>query len=82
MTNICFSPPGSMLAVFTPTAKITSCEIIQKGQFITLALEDHKNIIVLKLVRPEDEAGDEDAKDQVYGLPENDGKVFNLKEGA
>ncbi|XP_053675438.1 uncharacterized protein LOC128725698 [Anopheles nili] len=70
---------GNLLAVYTPEERITTCEILSGGTFLALALENHSNLITLKM---RSGTGDADANHSavVYGNAENDGKQFDLKQ--
>lgn len=39
------------MAVYTPTEKITTCEILPNGRYIVLALHNHPHLVTLKLHR-------------------------------
>lgn len=68
-----------MVAVYTPKENVTACEILSKGRYIVLALDGHKELMTLQLTGPSDSSSNVVA-DAVYGMPENTGKVFELKE--
>lgn len=65
------------MAVFTPKANITACEIMANAKHIVMALEGYNELITLKLVGPDIE---DDDTEENYGLTENDGKMFELNE--
>ncbi|ETN61299.1 hypothetical protein AND_007044 [Anopheles darlingi] len=72
---------GSLLAVYTPEERITTCEILSGGSYLALALENRHNLITLKLG-----AAGADTEETVrrtaiaYGDAEHDGKQFDLKQ--
>lgn len=68
---------GNLVAVYTPRENITACEILSGGQIIALALEGHKDLVTLTLRGPEN---DDNPIEVHYGLEENMGKVFEMKE--
>lgn len=47
------------------------------GKHIVLGLEGNQNIVVLQLRGSNEETAQ---TEEVYGAPENDGKIFELKE--
>lgn len=63
--------------MYTPKQNITACEIMSNGRYIALALEGYKYLVTLKLEGPNVEDSE---TDEEYGLAENKGKVFELKE--
>lgn len=65
------------MAVYTPKENITACEILAGGQHIVLAMEGNQELITLKLMGPDI---NENPQEEVYGLSENNGKVFEMKE--
>uniref|UniRef100_A0A182NTF5 WD_REPEATS_REGION domain-containing protein n=1 Tax=Anopheles dirus TaxID=7168 RepID=A0A182NTF5_9DIPT len=69
---------GNLLAVYTPEERITTCEILSGGSYLALALEDHHNLITLKLRGAG--TSEEDRSAVVYGNAEHDGKQFDLKQ--
>ncbi|XP_062545784.1 uncharacterized protein LOC134212179 [Armigeres subalbatus] len=72
---------GKSLAVYTPQEKITTCEILNGGQYLAIALENRANIITLKLRGGGTVSDPDKAKEAiVYGKQENCGKVFDLKQ--
>lgn len=68
---------GHLVAVYTPRSNISSCEIMTNGQHILLALDGLPELIGLHLKGPETTSIN---SNEVYGLSENTGKVFELKE--
>ncbi|XP_045512616.1 NACHT domain- and WD repeat-containing protein 1 isoform X1 [Pieris brassicae] len=75
---------GKLIAVYTPPERITSCEILLGGSVLALALENHKEIVCVKLYGPTVECvknGREMEYDEVgYGHVEYDGKTFEIKD--
>lgn len=69
---------GTLISVFTPPERISSCEILSGGRHIVLALESHKDLVTLSLMTNEENNAEEAQKH--YGEPENDGKVFDLRD--
>uniref|UniRef100_A0A0K8TLW2 Putative wd40 domain protein n=1 Tax=Tabanus bromius TaxID=304241 RepID=A0A0K8TLW2_TABBR len=69
---------GKSLAVYTPPAKISTCEILVNGKYVVLALENHSNLITLALRNYQSDGADEGTQSIVYGNAENDGKTFQL----
>jgi hypothetical protein len=67
------------LAVYTPSKKISACELISSGKYVVLGLKDNPNLVTLKL-KGGDFDKEDDELDHSYGNPENDGKTFDLKE--
>lgn len=47
------------------------------GKHIVLALEASQDLVTLQLRGPDVEV---DSVEEVYGVPENDGKLFEIKE--
>lgn len=70
--------PGLALAVHTPTETISTCEILPNGNYVVLALNNHPNLVTLRLHQPDRTADDDPTTDVCYGQAENDGKVFQL----
>lgn len=68
---------GNLVAVYTPKCNITASEIMSGGKHIVLALEGNHELITLQLMGPDIETAQDG---EVYGLSENEGKVFELKE--
>lgn len=68
---------GTLLAVYTPKAKISACEVTQSGQHVVLALQGFQDIITLQLRGPDIE---ECQLDETYGDEENNGKSWQLTE--
>ncbi|XP_049826318.1 NACHT and WD repeat domain-containing protein 2 isoform X2 [Aethina tumida] len=68
---------GNLVAVYTPKINISACEITSNGQHIVLALEDHKQLVTLQLRGP---IANNAQEDEIYGNPENCGKIFELKD--
>lgn len=72
---------GSLLAVYTPEERITTCEILSGGSYLALALENRHNLITLKLGSAGGDTEDTVRKTAtVYGDAEYDGKQFDLKQ--
>ncbi|XP_055592617.1 uncharacterized protein LOC129744228 [Uranotaenia lowii] len=71
---------GKQLAVYTPEERITSCEILNGGQYLALALEKRDMIIALKLYGVAATPEGENSEQKKYGKPENCGKLFDLKK--
>lgn len=80
---------GKPLAVHTPPKKITTCEILPKGKYITLALVNEPNLVTLELknrntVNQQSSGAVVDADTEnpntptIYGDEENNGKIFQL----
>ncbi|XP_055372101.1 uncharacterized protein LOC129606063 [Condylostylus longicornis] len=69
---------GKSLAVYTPPAKISTCEILPNGKYIILALQNHINLMTLTL-RNYLENEEKDMENVIYGSADNDGKIFDLK---
>lgn len=67
---------GNPLAVYTPPAKITTCEILPSGKYVVLALENSNNLITLKLKGRS--FSDSEIDDSTYGNKDNEGKTFDL----
>lgn len=65
------------MAVYTPPAKITTCEIMSEGRFIVLALENRNHLLTLELKSLGTPAL-EDVEKSTYGKEENEGKVFEI----
>lgn len=68
---------GNQLAVYTPPAKITTCEIMAEGRFIVLALENRNHLLTLEL-KPLNVPALEGVDKATYGKEENEGKVFEI----
>ncbi|KAI4468136.1 beta transducin-related protein [Holotrichia oblita] len=68
---------GDLVSVYTPQTNISACEIMRNGQYILLALEGCSEIVGLQLKGPDVSSTN---SDDLYGLLENTGKVFELKE--
>lgn len=77
-----FHVTGKALAVHTPTQKVTTCEILPHGKFIVLALDNHPNLVTLRLHGPSKDGTDDQPEqapiDYVYGSKENEAKLFQL----
>lgn len=68
---------GDLVSVYTPQTNISACEIMRNGQYILLALEGCLELVGLQLKGPDISSTN---SDESYGLLENTGKVFELKE--
>lgn len=69
---------GISLAVYTPTKKITACELVFNGRYIVLGLKNTAKLVTLQL-----KGGDYDTETDnsaLYGNKDNEGKIFDLKE--
>lgn len=80
-----FTPfTGKPLAVHTPPKRITTCEILPKGKYITLALVNEPNLVTLELknrsVNNQQTDADVDNTNAtvIYGDEENNHKIFQL----
>lgn len=64
------------MAVYTPTEKITTCEILPNGRYIVLALHNHPHLVTLKLHRASSKqaTGDAVANDDGDGDDDGDGE--------
>ncbi|XP_055540226.1 uncharacterized protein LOC129726948 [Wyeomyia smithii] len=72
---------GEAVAVYTPQEKITTCEILNGGQYLAIALENRSNIVSLKLRGGSDQNAERaDAESVTYGRKENCGKVYDLRQ--
>lgn len=74
---------GKAIAVHTPPKKITTCEILPTGKYITLALENEPNLVTLELKNRNSnyeavDGGNITGATSVYGDEENNGKLFQL----
>ncbi|XP_066263113.1 NACHT and WD repeat domain-containing protein 2 [Euwallacea similis] len=68
---------GVLLAVYTPNAKITACEVTSGGQHVILALQGRRDIVVLQLRGP----GVEECQlNETYGDEEHKGKTWQLTD--
>lgn len=67
---------GNLVAVYTPRRNITACEITSHGKHIVLAHEGLEQLVTLQLRGPAIEY----SEDEVYGTPENNASVFELRE--
>lgn len=65
------------MAVYTPPAKITTCEIMAEGRFIVLALENRNHLLTLEL-KPLNKPALESVETATYGKEENEGKLFEI----
>lgn len=65
------------MAVYSPGANVSACEITSGGKFLLLALEGNKNLLTLRLTGIVEEVG---LPKEMYGDPENDGKEFEVNE--
>ncbi|GAB0099340.1 uncharacterized protein DMENIID0001_151960 [Sergentomyia squamirostris] len=69
---------GASLAVFTPSQKISTCEILSDGKYVVIALENQDDLITLSLKKLNAKL---DISNKVtYGKEENEGKVYDLKQ--
>ena len=68
---------GDQLAVYTPPARITTCEILAEGRFIVLALENRNHLLTLEL-KQLNKPPLESVEKATYGKEENQGKVFEI----
>lgn len=69
---------GISLAVYTPTKKITACELVSNGKYVVLGLKNTAKLVTLQL-----KGGDYDIETDnsaLYGNEDNEGKIFDLKE--
>lgn len=75
---------GKPIAVHTPPKRVTTCEILPTGKYITVALENQSNLVTLELKNRNNNATnqseDADSVDvsNVYGEEENNCKTFQL----
>lgn len=65
------------MSVYTPTKNIAACELTSSGYYIVLALEGEEEVTILKLTGVGIDANEEN---ETYGVTENTGKIFELKE--
>lgn len=86
-TNYSFifvSITGKPLAAHTPPKKITTCEILPQGKYITLALVNEPNLVTLELKNRyvNSQQTDADVENSnapvIYGDEVNNGKIFQL----
>ncbi|XP_077284296.1 NACHT domain- and WD repeat-containing protein 1 isoform X2 [Arctopsyche grandis] len=70
---------GTLISVFTPPERVSSCEILSGGRHVALALESHKDLVTLTLMTNGSDA-DESNAEKCYGDPENEGKIFDLRD--
>lgn len=63
--------------MYTPPAKITTCEIMAEGRFIILALENRNHLLTLEL-KALNAAALEGVERATYGKAENEGKAFEI----
>lgn len=66
---------GNSIAVYTPSKKITACELSSNAKHIILGLKNEPILVTLKLLGKEFTATDEA---EIYGDPELEGKSFDL----
>ncbi|CAO1400178.1 unnamed protein product [Diamesa hyperborea] len=69
---------GISLAVYTPTKKITACELVSNGKYVVLGLKNIAKLVTLQL-----KGGNYDTETDnsaLYGNEDNEGKIFDLKE--
>lgn len=73
---------GKLIAIYTPPERITTCEILNGGSLIPLSLENHRDLVTLKLEGPTPESivNGQENDDKHYGNKENEGKQFHLKD--
>lgn len=69
---------GTLIAVYTPNANVSACEMTCNGRFVVLALEGHKNLLTLQL-RGRELQGARPPHDP-YGDAANEGKLFEVKD--
>ncbi|XP_055680807.1 uncharacterized protein LOC129788618 [Lutzomyia longipalpis] len=69
---------GNCLAVFTPTHKISTCEILAEGKYVVIALENQEDLITLSLKKLN--ANLDISIKVIYGKEENEGKIFDLQK--
>jgi len=70
---------GVLISVYTSPERVSSCEIMSGGWHIALALESQTDLVTLKLIGGEAPPATSD-QDRSYGNPENEGKVFDLRD--
>lgn len=68
---------GNLVSVYTPKRNITACEVTSGGKHVVLAHDGFQDLITMELRGPGIEHSE---PTEVYGLPENNAKVFELKE--
>ncbi|XP_076260371.1 NACHT domain- and WD repeat-containing protein 1 isoform X1 [Rhynchophorus ferrugineus] len=68
---------GELLAVYTPSTKITACEVTLNGNYVVLALEGRSNLVTLQLRGPGLEPV---APAEVYGDERNQDRVWHLSD--
>ncbi|CAH1364281.1 hypothetical protein MTP99_000667 [Tenebrio molitor] len=68
---------GNLVSVYTPRTNIAACELTSNGGHIVLALEAQEEVIILQLTGP---SADRNCEIETYGVAENHGKIFELKE--
>lgn len=66
---------GNSIAVYTPSKKITACELSSNGKHIILGLKNEPILVTLRLLGKEFTATDEA---EIYGNPELEGNSFDL----
>ncbi|XP_059617565.1 uncharacterized protein LOC132262332 [Phlebotomus argentipes] len=69
---------GASLAVFTPSQKISTCEILSDGKYVVIALENQEDLITLSLKKLN--ATLDISTKVTYGKEENEGKTFDLQK--
>uniref|UniRef100_A0A1B0GMQ4 ORC1/DEAH AAA+ ATPase domain-containing protein n=1 Tax=Phlebotomus papatasi TaxID=29031 RepID=A0A1B0GMQ4_PHLPP len=69
---------GSSLAVFTPSHKISTCEILSDGKYVVIALENQEDLITLSLKKLNEDLNI--SSKIIYGKEENEGKTFDLQK--
>ncbi|KAJ8964870.1 hypothetical protein NQ314_004552 [Rhamnusium bicolor] len=70
---------GDLVAVYTPKTNIAACEITSSGRHIVLALEGYKHLITLQL---RGQSIEEKVESDIYGDPENAGRIFELQDSC
>uniref|UniRef100_A0A6B2E7D3 Putative angio-associated migratory cell protein n=1 Tax=Phlebotomus kandelakii TaxID=1109342 RepID=A0A6B2E7D3_9DIPT len=69
---------GTSLAVFTPSHKISTCEILSEGKYVVIALENQEDLVTLSLKKLN--ATLDISNKVTYGKEENEGKTFDLQK--
>uniref|UniRef100_A0A1L8DNB6 Putative wd40 domain protein n=1 Tax=Nyssomyia neivai TaxID=330878 RepID=A0A1L8DNB6_9DIPT len=69
---------GTCLAVFTPSHKISTCEILSEGKYVVIALENQEDLITLSLKKLN--ANLDISNKVTFGKEENEGKIFDLQK--
>lgn len=68
---------GELLAVYTPSTKISACELTLNGSYVVLALEGPSNLITLQL---RGTGFEPTAPTEIYGDERNQNKVWQLTD--